>query len=318
MIRKKNNRKATTILVAVLFCISETCAQHTSEDYTRHRIYFNYGMGYANTVFDKIDPSFINADCSLGSAIELKYAFFFAPKWGMSLGVGLSNFSAKATLYMEGVIPHYNDPSFDPSGQQYYDLYYKTENLKEKQQIRALEIPLQFHFEHRPANGRLGLFAGLGAKAYLPFIAAQSVFSQAEGTLTVTGYEAFTDTWFSDAPHFGRQYVRTTPATVKLNYSVDAIADFGALFRLSDACDLFAGVYAGYGFMDILPKQADKKDVIMPERSNLFAINSLLATNMLAEYNKYLQNNNLNFQKVDEKWNRWQAGIKIGIHFKIR
>jgi len=312
MIRKKNNRKATAIIVAALLCISGTYAQHDSENYTRHRLYLNYGMGYANTIFDKIDPSFINADYSLSSSLELRYAFFFAPKWGISLGAGVSDFSAKATLNMEGVIPHYNDPSFDPSGHQYYDLYYKTENLKEKQQIRALEIPLQFHFENRPANGKIGLFAGLGAKAYLPIITAQSVFSQADGTLTVTGYESFTDTWFTDAPHFGRQDVRTTPATVKLNYSVDAIADFGGLFRLSDACDLYAGIHAGYGLMDILPKQADKKDVITPERSNLFVINSLLATNMLAEYNKS------NLQKVDEKWNRWQAGIKIGIHFKIR
>ena len=82
--------------------------------------------------------------------------------------------------------------------------------------------------------------------------------------------------------------------------------------------DLYIGIYGGYGFMDILPKAADKKAVIAPEHNNLYTLNALLASNFLSEYNNYIQDNNLDWEKANEQWNRWYAGVKIGIHFKVR
>jgi hypothetical protein len=311
-------RKITAIMTAALLCAMFTYGQEIQDkthNYRRHRILVYYGTGYASAMYGKIDNSFIHTDYSLSSAAELRYAFFFSQKWGVSLGAGLSNYAAKATLNMEGVIPHYNDPSFDPSGQRYYNLSYKTDNLTEQQRIWALETPLQFHYEHRSAGGKRGVFAGLGAKGYFPVISAQSVFPKDKGTLTVTGYDPFTDTWFDSPPHFGKQDIRTTPAKAKLNYSVDAIADLGGIFRLSAACDFYAGVYGSYGFMDVLPRAAGKKDFITPEPNQLFTVNSLLSSNILSEYNKYVQANRLDWDKADKHWRRWQAGIKIGIHF---
>jgi hypothetical protein len=275
-------------------------------------------MGYANSMYHGMNSSFAHGDYSFSSAVELKYAYFFAPKWGIGIGAGVSNFSAKGTLNMEGVKPHYNDPAFDPSGKRYYDLHYKTENLVEQQRIRAVETPLQLNFEHHPIDNRLGIFAGLGAKGYFPFISAQSTFPQGKGSLTVTGYEKFTNTRYADPPHFGKQDIRSTPLSVKLNYSVDAIADFGIIFRLSDACNFYAGFHGSYGFLDVLPKTSGKKDFIPPEHNSLFSVNSLLTSNILREYNGYVKDNQLNWPKADEQWNRWQAGIKIGIHFKAK
>jgi outer membrane protein OmpA-like peptidoglycan-associated protein len=103
---------------------------------------------------------------------------------------------------------------------------------------------------------------------------------------------------------------------VNLRWSIDAIADFGGVFRLSPVYDLYVGVYGSYGFMDVLPKAADKKDFISPEHNKIFAVNSLLATNFLGEYNKYVKANNLNWKSANEKWNRWQVGIKVGVHIK--
>ena len=306
-------KKRITVILAAIFYISAVSAQ----DYARHRVDVNYGAGFAGSIYDKTDESYIYAAYSLGSVLELKYAYFFAPKWGVSIGTGISFFTAKGVLNMDGVIPHYNDPAFDPSGQQYYDLHYKADNLSERQRIWALETPLQFHFEHRFAGNRQGIYAGLGAKGYFPF-AAQSTFPQDNGTLTLTGYEAFTDTRYTEPPYFGRQDVRKTPATTKLQYSIDAIADFGGLFRISDACDLFVGVYGSYGLMDVLPKTGDKKDFITPEHNSLFYVNSLLSSNIFGKYNNYIQDNHLSRKKTDEKWNRLQAGIKIGIHFKMK
>ena len=316
-----NSKKMTVVLAATVCCLTVAYSQDkqsdNARDYARHRMMTYIGTGYANSIYSKTDNTFMNANYSLGSAIELKYAYFFVPKWGVSLGAGLSHFAAKGTLNMDGVIPQYNDPDFDASGQRYYDLHYQISNLTEQQRIWALEIPVQFHFEHR-LNRRTALFAGLGARGYFPVISAQSKFTQGDGTLTVSGYEAFTDTWYTDPPHFGVQEVRTTPTTVKLQYSIDVIADFGGLFRLSGACDLYAGVYGSYGLMDVLPKTADRKDFITPEHNSLFTVNPLLSSNFLGEYNRYIRDNNLSWKQSGEQWHRWQAGVKIGIHFKVK
>jgi len=307
------NRKRITVILAAIFYISAVCAQ----DFAHHRIYFHYGMGYANSMYDKIDNSFIHQNYALGSVVEFKYACFFTPKWGVGLGIGLSQFAAKGTLNIEGVIPRYNDPAYDSSGQRYYDLRYQTDNLTEKQRIWALEIPLQIHYEHH-LTGQHGLFAGLGIKGSLPVISAQSRFPQSEGTLTISGYDAFTNTLYTDPPHFGTQHVRTTPATLKLRSSVDIIGDVGWIFGICPAFDLYAGVYGSYGFIDILPKAGDKKDFITPDHNSRVAVNSLLASNFLSEYNQYIKDNQLNWKTAGEKWNRLTIGIKIGIHFKIR
>jgi len=307
-------RKRITIILAAIFYISAAGAQ----DYARHRVYVNYGAAYANSMYNKVNQSFIYENYTYSQAVEIKYACFFAPEWGVGFGAGMSQFAAKNTLNIEGVIPHYNDPAFDPTGQRFYDLHYKTDNLTEQQRVWALETPVQFYFEHRTTNGKRGIHASLGAKGYLPVIQAQSKYLQDDGTLTIAGYDAFTDTRYTEPPHFGKQDVSATPATTKLRYSIDAIADLGGLFRLSNVCDLYIGVYGSYGLMDILPNAADKKDFITPEPNNLFFVNPLLSSNILGEYNSYIQDNHLSWKKTDGQWNRWQAGIKIGIHFKMK
>jgi len=287
----------------------------SNNDYAKHRLLLDVSSGYSNNIYHDVNKSFIYDHYSLGSAFELKYALFFSRHWGISIGAGLSRFDANATLNIEGMIPHYNDPGFDPSGQRYYDLYYKTNNLVEKQIIYALEAPLQFHYQHSAVKN--GIFVSLGAKGYFP-VSAQSIFSGGSGALTTNGYEAFMNTWYTDPPHFGDRDVSSSPINVKLNpYSVDAIAEIGEVFRLSRVCDFYVGVYGSYGFMDILPKPADKKDFITSEQNNGFTVNSLLASNYLSKYNQYIKDNNLSWKPADEKWNKWQVGLKIGWHIKF-
>ena len=289
-------------------------SEHTPK-YAKHRFHLYYGIGYANDIYTRMNNEFIHNGFSCSQSLEAKYAYFFARKWGVSIGVGVSHFFAKGTLNINGVIPHYNDPYFDPSGQRYYDLYYQTHSLVEKQQIWALETPLQFHFEHRKGH-RPGISVSLGARGYFPVILAQNTYPQEKGMLITSGYEEFTNTLYTDPPHFGKQDIRPTPSTLKLRPSVDMIADLGMIFRLGCAYDFYLGVYGSYGFMDILPKEADKTDFITPEQGNLYAVNSLLRSTVLSDYNKYIDDNKLDWKKADETWKRWQVGIKVGLHIK--
>jgi len=293
--------------------INQDNAGESIKDYAKHRLFVYGSSGYSNNIYHRVNKSLVFDHYSYDLAFELKYAFFFAREWGVSLGAGFSRFNAKGTLNIEGMYPKYYDPGFDPSGNHYYDLHYKTNGLVEKQLIHALEVPLQFHFEHH--IGKNGIFASLGARGYFP-LTTQSKFSK--GTMNISGYEAFTDTWYIDPPHFGECEISSLPTNVKMSpYSVDGIADLGGIFRISRKCDLYIGAYGSYGFMDILPKSADRKNFIIPEQNNNFAVKSLLATNFLSEYNNYIKNEKLTWKKADEKWNKWQVGIKIGLHLKL-
>jgi len=265
-------------------------------------------MGYTNNIYNKVE--FIHPSCPYSAILEMKYAFFFAPKWGVSLGAGVSRYAAQGTLNISGFILEHNDPLY---GNGTYNLHYKTNNLVEKQRILALEAPLQFHFEHRV--GRNGLFASLGATGYFPIILAQSKYPQGRGSITTSGYDAHKNVMYEDLPmRFGTGDARVTPAKANMNISVDAVAEFGGIFRISESCDFYLGVYGSYGFLDILP--TEKRNFITSEPNSTFTINSLLASNYLSEYNNYIEQNNLGWKKAAEKWNRWQAGAKIGFHIK--
>jgi outer membrane protein OmpA-like peptidoglycan-associated protein len=280
----------------------------------QHRIFAYLGMGYSNSMYNGVNNDFIHRNYSLSSVLEVKYAYFFTPQWGLSLGAGLSYFTAKGTMNTEGIISHYNDPYFDPGNNgRFYDLHYRTDDLVERQHIWALEVPLLGQFEHFFTD-KYGILAGLGLRGYFPFISARSVFPHGEGSLTTAGYEDFTNGSYIDDPHFGKRNARATAAPASLRISLDIVAEFGGLLRLSPVYDLYVGLYGSYGFMDVLPK--DKKDFISAEPNNSFAVNSLLASGVLGDYNRFIRTNHLNWKEVGEKWNRWQIGVKVGLHIK--
>jgi outer membrane protein OmpA-like peptidoglycan-associated protein len=90
--------------------------------------------------------------------------------------------------------------------------------------------------------------------------------------------------------------------------SVDIIGNFGGLINLTKATDLYLGIYASYGFLDILPKE--KVDYIEYTSTTANA-NGLLNSNALETYN----NDKRYDVTVSEKWNLFQAGIKVGLRF---
>ena len=167
-------------------------SKENPKDYAAHRFLIYYGLGYSNDIYSRIHNDFVSNRISGSHMLEARYAYFFKPKWGLSLGLGVSQFCAKGTLNIQGVFPGYNDPYFDPlGGNREYDLYYKTKDIVEQQKIWAFEIPLQLHYEHRREN-KVGIFAGLGVKMYLPVISVQSKFKQDQGVINTMGISLLT------------------------------------------------------------------------------------------------------------------------------
>ena len=277
------------------------------KDYCPHRIWVNTGMAYSNDIYKRFDN--IQQKYAFANMLEVGYSYFFHPKMGVGLGVGVSKISAKALLGNGGSIT-VKEEGYDPMNPEAtYDLFFKGRNFAEKQNIWAIEVPLTFQFEHKMGDvKRNGIFAALGVKGYFP-ISARTNFT--DGDIELSGKEAgIAVDWPSTLnPHFGVVGVNGNYAKSKLRPSVDIIGEFGGLFGVTKTTDFYIGVYASYGFLDILPKDENKVTYIQKEGGNDAIVNGFLNSDAL-------KNQKLVDKDFNEKWNLFQVGLKVGFRFK--
>ena len=273
-----------------------------AKNYCPHRIWVDFGMAYSNNIYRRFDN--IQQVYSFGNVLEAGYAYFFHPKMGVGLGVGISKITAKATLGNGGSIL-YKDPEYlpgDTSGM--YELFFDCDKFAERQDIWAIEVPLTFQFETKLGKAqRNGIFASLGVKGYFP-ISGRTNF--VGGDIQLSGYDEFLNCRYPIGMpvHFEDVNMGSKYASVKLRPSVDLIADFGGLFGLTKTTDFYLGIYGAYGFLDILPKE--KVDYIQDK----YTVSGLLKSNAL-EIQKEKRDEN-----ISTKWNLVNAGIKVGLRFK--
>ena len=283
-----------------------------------HHINIHFGEAFTNNIYHRIKELGFNQYYSLSSMLDVDYAYFFNEHWGLSLGVGINRIGAKASISRSGVIYDYdvaNDEAFDrpvdydPN----YDLYYDARGLREKQVIWAIEVPLKAHFDWR-FDGRNGIYAALGVQGYFPFKAFNKFNGQ--GHITTSGYEALYNQWYTVHDeegvtkmenHFGTYTYNGRGKDVKMRCSVDVLGDFGGVFAISRIADFYLGVYAKYGFLNILPK--NKNTFIGATDNAVATVNGTLGSNILTEAKE------AGICKRD-KWTLLQVGVKAGFHIK--
>ena len=285
-----------------------------------HRINLHFGGAWNNNIYNRM--SAFRENYSLSAIFDFQYAYFFNEHWGLGLGASLSNIHAKATMNYSDVIYGYDvDQEFN-DGVTLYDLYINGTDIKEKQYVMALEIPLQAQFEWK-FNEKIGIYAALGVKAYLPLY-ARNKGTKDQGYYTMTGYEDHTHCWYNlegdltnhfpsgDYSISGGENIgmasKYNPTgsdakTYRMRPSVDLIADFGALFTMTPKADFYLGAYCGVGFLDILPK--NKTSFIGMNDKNALQMNATLGSDVLTAMNV-----------SRDKWRTVTAGLKIGVHIK--
>lgn len=285
------------------------------EQICHHRINIHLGGAWNNNIYRRMD--IMHQNYSLSGIFDFQYAYFFNKHWGLGLGVSLSTIQAKGTMNATNVIKDYSlDNEFNQQ-KTLYDLYIDATDVQERQSVYALEIPLQAQFEWM-FNQKVGIYAALGIKAYLPLYAKNyGVDEKEQGTLITYGYEHYTDCWYYDMPnHYASgAYSLTASKNVgmgsneveknyKMRASVDMIADFGALFTMCPKADFYVGAYCGVGFLDILPK----------EKINFADVNS--ATHSI-DMNNTLSSDILTVVDAKSKtWHNVNVGLKIGVHIR--
>lgn len=294
-----------------------------SDQICHHRINLHLGGAWSNNIYRRMP--YFRENYSFSAIFDFQYAYFFNQHWGLGIGVSLSDIFAKGTLnYPDNVIENYTPDQDFNGGKTTYDLWVKANDLKEKQNVMALEIPLQAQFEWK-FNEKVGIYAALGVKAYIPLYARnKGVKGSSQGSYTMTGYEEYTDCWYnldgdltnhfptgsysisgSDNIGMASSYNPTGKDAKKyrMRASVDLIADFGALFTMTPKADFYLGAYCGVGFLDILPK--NKTAFVGINKENNLQMNSTLGSDVLT------------FMNVKrDKWRTVTVGLKIGVHIK--
>ena len=314
--------KKQLLLISLLFTMLFSFAQEVTEptvatDTTQkteelafcpHRVWFNLGGGLTNNIYKRVPA--MDQKYSLGFSAEAGYTYFFNEHWGLGLGVGIQHIAAKALLDFNGqtIVTEPGYHQTDPS--RTYIMYFRGKDFQENQSIWAIEVPLTAQYEYRFGNKRNGIYAGLGVKGYFP-IKARTSFSTETGSLTLTGREDEINVdWNTDLEgHFGVFPVSAKSSLAKLRPSVDIQADFGGVLGLSRRTDLYVGLYASYGFLNILPKTTT--DYVAMDGSQI-ALNGFMNSNVISKLNDNLKEED----QISSKWNLFQIGVKAGFKFK--
>ena len=263
-------------------------AATAQDEFCPHRIWVHLGGGYASNTFKQIKD--ISKRLSGFAMAEIGYTYFFHRNVGIGIGVGIHYTGASAKIFDTGTEYLYDQMYYQKDN---YYLTYNTKNLKERQNLWAIEVPLVIQFEKK--WGKNGIYGGIGVKGYFPF-SMRVGFTEGEIEVPKIYDPLLEVTYENLIVHNATRDFSSRSVKTKMRCSVDLLADFGGIFGLARSTDLYLGVYGSYGFLNILPKNGINLENLAP--------NDLIVA-LLAD--KYVN--------TAKKWNLWQVGVKVGFHF---
>ncbi len=313
-----------SLILAMFTAYSQEQTQDVSQDTVKtrvkdstichHRVNLHIAGSGTNNIYAQ--TSEIDGIYALGFSFEIGYTYFFNRTVGLGIGIGIEDLSSKLKTNLTGVVPGLTYPQ---QPDHVYDLRYTTNDLIEKQNIWAIYIPLTVQFEHKFNGGKNGIYAGIGVQGYFPLVGMSKL---KKGELITRGYEEYLNVLYqNDMPQHGLSTYKFNGRNKiynknkrDLRCSVDLTADFGGIFEINNKLDFYVGLYASYGFLDLLPKSEYRHTYInvdpTAEIENKIEYNGLLGSSYLENYNT---SNNLDLKTA---FNLVQVGLKLGFHIK--
>lgn len=237
----------------------------------------------------------------IGGEASVRYAYFFTPEWGLSVGVDFSTYGSRGKL---NTLLQW-DGQIDTDGESYNHRAI-THDWKEDQRTYMLSIPLTAQYQHR-FNDKIGIFAALGGFVGLP---VSSNYRLVSGALEHRGYYPQWNLELYDlsnhdfyTEHIGEAF-STEPKKLSLKQiSAGIKMDLGVIVPLNDKIDLFAGVYGSVVCNDLQSEQHElgwQQTGFTDYRQHAF----------MPTYEGIV---NSTYTDAVRPWN---VGIKVGIHFR--
>ena len=281
-------RKSIIAIAAAALAISVSAQQSAHDNY----IGVSFGGGL-NTMLYK--PANGQQQVGCGFDAQLFYARFFNKTVGLGFGLNYSWANAYATYNWNEVttgLTHASNPNVT------YNLTTGFQDFKERQNIGVLSIPVEVLFR-KALNDRAAFIAGVGLSVDFPIHGA---YYAKGGSYSTTGvFPALGNYVVTDMPEHGfSTYTTTQDAKINNRAKVggSVLADLGFRVALNDNWGMFFGVYAGYGFTNLLA-EAKADEMIMVNATDPAVI----------DYRGTFDSNET------AKANLLKAGVKIAIDF---
>ena len=283
----KTNR-IIVLFAAAALTLSVSAQQSAHDNY----IGVNFGGGLNSMLYK---PA--NGTQKIGAGFDagIHYARFFNSWAGLGVGFQYNWANAYATYNWSEVttgLTHPDNPNTP------YNLTTGFNNFVERQNVGYLSIPVEVLFR-KSFNERVALIGGVGLSLDLPI---HGNYIAKSGSYSTTGVFPEAGSYiFSDMPEHGFS-TYTTTQDVKFNNRAkvggSVIGDLGTRVALNDKWGMYFGIYAGYGFTNLLAS-AKTEEMIM--------INAQDASKI--DYRGTFDSNET------AKANLLRAGVKIAVDF---
>lgn len=244
-----------------------------------------WGAGGISTLMYKMDDT--EKPLSFGGAFGLGYTFYFHRNWGVGVGAEMALYNANITIH--SLSDNYDTKDIDGR-----DVNYRSaiKNYKEHQNLWNLNIPVAFYFQ-TDAFDIHKFYASVGFKLGVPVKAMHR--SNDDASFVTSGYYPQWDQELTQQKDMGYGTFSIAERNKKLDLGLSymATAETGIKWYLSRKLWLYTGVYAEYGFNNIVKDNSGNfisYDIYNPEG---------------------LQVNSVITSRYVNKVNPWGVGLKI-------
>lgn len=263
-----------------------------SADYRGHYVEAYIGGGVSSLNYGLTNDGTVSLMPS--AMVQLNYAYFFHRNVGIGIGARFTNYSSMASLAGDRVWNGVTDTDLGSGGVgETYNHNTHINTWRERQTVHTVAVPLTLQFQHHGKSG-VGVFAAVGAEAQFGVYNRYNVL---EGDIEHTGfYPAWNVTL--DMLHEFQQENLSPKGDMQVNPNVGLTAELGMLFELNRQLDLVLSVYGNYAVLDA--NGSTKQDLGWQNETFTF------------------------MQPYEGVWktteagaaNPWQAGLKLGLHWR--
>ncbi|MBQ7259699.1 MAG: OmpA family protein [Paludibacteraceae bacterium] len=269
-----------------------------STDRRGHYIEAHVGLGYGSLGYT-LDGADNRVNGSFSALLQLQYAYFFHPNWGVGAGLWFTNYTSFARLGGAYTWTQYKngDPLIDTDLEQNYHHTATVRAWRERETLHNLGIPISLQFQYQKENWKARIFAAVGIA---PSFSVSKKYRVMEGTIAHSGYYPAWELTLDAMHEFGTKDYKDEPqskGTLSVRPQVACFADLGALLPLTPQIDLFLG-----GYFNIIANDAnssERRDIgwrdtqfdFMDEYAGAYA-----TTNASASH-------------------PWEVGVKVGVHW---
>ena len=269
-----------------------------SADRRGHYIEAHVGLGYGSLGYT-LSGAGNSVGGSFSALLQLQYAYFFHPNWGIGAGLWFTNYTSHARIggAYQWAMDANGNPLVDSDNEPDYIFTATPRNWRERETIHNIGIPISLQFQMRKEEWKAGIFASLGIA---PSFSVSKKYKVLDGAIDHSAYYPAWGLTLEQMHEFvtkNHAEYPTSSGALSVRPQVALFADLGTLIPLTKQIDLMVGGYFNIALNDA--NSSAKQD--LGWRDNTFTF--------MNEYNGAYASTNAGASHP------FEVGVKVGIHW---